>query len=205
MYWLALFLAMMAAPFWESKAPADWTDRELQQMLMDSPWAQMLTSSGVVAEPPVQVYLATAAPIQQAEHELELREKRRRPPGASAVEDPLAEEYRVWFEDNHSAQIVLAIRINNNKAFSDEKETRRMEEESVMRVGRKKFKMTGHFPPAARDPYLRMAFPREADLTAKSISFDLYLPGVPMPFPPGRVQELKDPAGKRQARNLSLR
>jgi hypothetical protein len=120
--------------------------------------------------------------MQQAERERELRDKRRRPPGAPAAEDPLAEEYRVWFEDNHSTQIVLAVRINNNKAFSDEKETRHMEEESVMRAGRKKFKMSGHFPPAARDPYLRMAFPRDVDVSVKSILFDLYLPGVPMPF-----------------------
>jgi hypothetical protein len=27
-----------------------------------------------------------------------------------------------------------------------------------------------------------MAFPREADLGGKSVIFDLYLPGVPMPF-----------------------
>jgi hypothetical protein len=182
MYWLAAFLTLLAAPFWESKAPPNWTDPELQQMFTDSPWAQMLTSAGPVNEPPVQIYLATAAPMQQAERERDARNQRRRPPGAPAVENPLAEEYRAWFEENHVTQIVLAVRIHNNSAFFDEKETRRMEEESVMRVGRKKLKMTGHFPPDAKDPYLRMAFPRSVDSSARSVSFDLYLPGVPMPF-----------------------
>jgi len=51
-----------------------------------------------------------------------------------------------------------------------------------MRIGKKKFKMTGHFPPSPRDPYLRLAFPREAQATDKSVVFDLYLPGVPIPY-----------------------
>ncbi len=57
-----------------------------------------------------------------------------------------------------------------------------MEEDSVMHVGRKKIKMTGHFPPTATDPYLRLAFPRQVSPTDKSVSFELYLPGVPNPF-----------------------
>jgi len=57
-----------------------------------------------------------------------------------------------------------------------------MEEESVMRVGRKKFKMTGHFPPSPSDPYLRMAFPRQVTVNDKAVSFELYLPGVAIPF-----------------------
>ena len=51
----------------------------------------------------------------------------------------------------------------DNNAFSDNRETRQMEQECVMRVGRKKLKMTGHFPPSPGDPYLRLAFPREVD------------------------------------------
>ena len=182
MAWLLLTLAFFAAPFWETKAPADWDDSELQRMLTDSPWAQMVTAPDQGDAPVVQIYLATAAPMEAGEHERDLRAKRRRPPGAPAPEDQLGEEYRAWLGDNRGTQIVLSVRIANNAAFFDEQETHRMEEESVMRVGRKKFKMTGHFPPTASDPYLRLAFPRRVESSDKTVLFDLYLPGVAMPF-----------------------
>jgi hypothetical protein len=51
-----------------------------------------------------------------------------------------------------------------------------------MRVGRKRFKMSGYFPPSPGDPYLRLAFPREVTSSDKILTFDLYLPGVPIPF-----------------------
>lgn len=182
MNWFALLL-LFAAPFWETKAPADWTDEELRQMLTDSPWAQIVRGVGRgVPAPPVQIYLATAAPIEPAERERDRRYRRKRPPNAPAAPDPLAEEYRVWLEDNRAANIVLAVRIDGNQGFLDEKEIRQMEEESVMRAGRRKFKMTGHFPPSAGDPYLRLAFPRQVNPNDKAVSFELYLPGVPIPF-----------------------
>ena len=53
-----------------------------------------------------------------------------------------------------------------------------MEEESILKVGRKKHHMTGHFPPTPSDPYLRMAFPRELGPNDKSLLFELYLPGI---------------------------
>ena len=181
MYWFLLLLSL-AAPFWETKASADWTDAEVASLLTDSPWAQMVFAPGKNSAPPIQVYLATATPIEQAEHERNVRAARRRPPAAKPVEDQFAEEYRAWLEDNRVTQIVVAVRIANNKGFFDEKEMHSMEEESVMHVGRKKFKMTGHFPPSASDPYLRMAFPREVTASDKTVSFDLSLPGVEMPF-----------------------
>ncbi len=181
MYWFLLLLSL-AAPFWETKASADWTDAEVASLLTDSPWAQMVFAPGKNSAPPIQVYLATATPIEQAERERNLRAARRRPPAAKPVEDQFAEEYRAWLEDNRVTQIVVAVRIANNKGFFDEKEMHSMEEESVMHVGRKKFKMTGHFPPSASDPYLRMAFPRQVTASDKTVSFDLSLPGVEMPF-----------------------
>jgi hypothetical protein len=181
MYWF-LFLLSLATPFWETKAPADWSDIEIASLLTDSPWAQMVVTPGKNSAPPIQVYLATATPIEQAEQERNLRAERKRSPNAKPVEDQFAEEYRAWLEDNRATQIVVAVRITNNKGFFDEKEMRSMEQESVMHVGRKKFKMTGHFPPSASDPYLRMAFPREVTAGDKTVSFDLSLPGVEMPF-----------------------
>jgi hypothetical protein len=184
MKWAAL-LFLMAAPFWESKAPSDWTDDQLLQLLTDSPWAQMVAAPGdSVPAPPVQVFLSTAAPMQLADHERQIRYQRKHPQEKSE----LADEYRVWLEDNRLTQIVVAVRIENNHGFFDEKETRRMEEESVMRIGRKKIKMTGHFPPSPGDPYVRMAFPRQVEPSDKTVNFELYLPGI---TPPYRMAEFK--------------
>jgi hypothetical protein len=179
MMWLAL-LFLFASPFWETKAPADWTDNEVAALLTDSPWAQTMIASGKGEGAPVQIYFATAAPMQQAERERDRRFKRKR--NGPAQTDELAEEYRVWMEDNRATQIVIAVAVGNNPGFSNDRETRQMEQESVMRVGRKKFKMTGHFPPSANDPYLRLAFPRQVAPGDKTITFDLYLPGVELPF-----------------------
>jgi hypothetical protein len=182
MFWLGLFLTFLAAPFWESENPSHWTDEQLRQLLIDSPWAQIVEAPGKTSAPAVQVYLATAAPLEEAERERDSRAKRRQPPGKPPVEDPLAEEYRAWLNDNHDSQIVVAIRISDVNGLSDAKETKIMEEECVMRAGRKKFKITGHFPPSPSDPYLRLAFPRKVVVEDKVLRFDLYLPGVAIPY-----------------------
>jgi hypothetical protein len=181
MSWVLLLFMLFAGPFWEARPPAEWSDTELENILSDSPWAEMV-AAGKANATPVQVYLATAAPIAMAETERDLREKRRRPPNAKPVEDPFAEEYQAWLEDNRVSQIIVAVRVGRNPAFSDQREVHQMEEESFMRVGRKKLKMTGHFPPSPSDPYLRMAFPRQVTVNDKAVSFELYLPGVPIPF-----------------------
>ncbi len=177
MIW-AVVLLMFAAPFWESKAPEHWSDAELQALLTDSPWAQMAMAPGSSVAPPVQVYLATAGPTEKAEKEVERRLAKTHPP----VDDPLVADYRGWLQENHSKQIVLAIAVTRNDVLADEHEIQQMESECVMRVGKKKFKMTGHFPPSPGDRYLRLAFPREVQATDKSVVFDLYLPGVPIPY-----------------------
>jgi hypothetical protein len=178
---LTAFLLLMAAPFWESQPPAQWTDAQLEDLLADSPWAQIAPGPGKSA-PPVSVRLATAAPIQQAEKEIVRRAELRRKPGPKAEEDSAAAEYRLWLEDNRATQIVLAIRMSTNQGLLDDREVRRMEDESVMRVGKQKIKMSGHFPPTAADPFLRLAFPRQVQLSDKTLAFDLYLPGVSAPF-----------------------
>src|SRR5207249_9108169 len=68
---LAQILFFMALPFWEANPPEKWSLREIELLRVSSPWA--LT---VGPEPEVVVYLATAAPIEQAESELRLRAKR---------------------------------------------------------------------------------------------------------------------------------
>jgi hypothetical protein len=180
---LLAMLLMLSASFWETKAPADWTDEELLRLFTDSPWAQMAGAAAAQAEShaaAVQLYLSTAAPMQEAEKERQRRYVRKS--NQPMVESPMDTEYRLWLEDNRATQIVLAVRIPRTKDFDDAGQTKRMEEESIMRVGRKKFKMTGHFPPTQNDVYLRMAFPRQVSESDKSIEFDLYLPGVTPPF-----------------------
>ncbi len=176
-----LLLFLFADPYWVSKPPPEWTDAQLTALLANSPWAQAVAGPGQNA-PPVEVFLATAGPIQLAEKERERRVQIRRRPGPALPESPAVTEYRLWLEDNRATQIVVAIAIQNNRGFLDEREVRRMEDESVMRVGKKKIKMTGSFPPSESDPYLRLAFPRQVELSDKTLFFDLYLPGVPAPF-----------------------
>jgi hypothetical protein len=176
-----LLLLLFADPYWVSKPPPEWTDAQLTALLTNSPWAQAVAGPGQNA-PPVEVLLATAAPIQLAEKERERRAQARRKPGPVEAESPAITEYRLWLEDNRATQIVVAIAIQNNKGFLDEREVRRMEDQCVMRAGKKKIKMTGSFPPSETDPYLRLAFPRQVELSDKTLYFDLYLPGVPSPY-----------------------
>jgi hypothetical protein len=172
-------LLFFAGQFWEDKPAHDWTDAEVVKMITDSPWAQMVPAPGANA-PPMQVYLATAAPADQAELERERRYRNHHPKTGDEPGELLVEEYRTWLKENRATQIVLAIGTGEAGAFFEEKETRQMEQESVMRIGRKKYKMTGHFPPSAGDPYLRLAFPRAATASDKTITFDLYIPGISM-------------------------
>ena len=166
MHLVCVLLALLAAPFWETKAPRDWTDAEIEELLHDSPWAEMADPA-----PAVQVYLATAYPIREAEAEL----ARRR-------EEPLNEDYVDYIAQEGANKVVVAvayksIAYKNWKVLADSKEARRMEEESIMLVGRQKYKMEGHFPPVPSDPFLRLVYPRVAIEGSKTILFELYLPG----------------------------
>jgi hypothetical protein len=176
-----LSLFFFADPFWVSKPPAEWSDPELTALMTDSPWAEAVSGPGANS-PSVQVYLATAGPMRLAEKERDRRIQARRKPGPVPPESPEVTEYRLWLEDNQATQIVVAVAIQNSRGFLDEREIQRMEDECVMRAGKKKIKLTGSFPPSENDRYLRLAFPRQVELSDKTLSFDLYLPGVPAPF-----------------------
>jgi hypothetical protein len=165
---LALTLALSGrAPFWEVKAPAQWTDEELRELLTNSPWAQPAVDARGAG---IAVYLASARPLREAELEL----ARRQPP----VDDPDAGEYRDFLRENQGQQIVLAVALPDPKALGDPAEVKHMEEECVLKVGRKKYPMTGHFPSSPSDPLLRLVFPRPAVTDGKSLIFDLYVPGI---------------------------
>lgn len=169
---------LLAGPFWETKAPRDWTDRELSGMLNNSPWAQAATAEGAIRVPGVQTYLSSALPMQEAEAELTRRRQIRNRPA-----EPLeTDEYREFLKEHKGESIVLTVFFPDPNQLADGKEAKRMEEESVMKIGRKRFKMTGHFPPAPGDPYLRLVYSRVVGPKDKVIEFDLYLPGAPSPY-----------------------
>jgi hypothetical protein len=161
MHLVCLWLALLAAPFWETKAPGDWTDAQLEQLLHDSPWAETAEPA-----PGVQVYLATARPLREAEAEWARRRGK-----------PLNEEYLDYLAQEGAQKLIVAIAYKNITALEDGEEAHFMEEESIMRVGRQKYKMEGHFPPVPSDPFLRLVYPRVATERDKTIVFELYLPG----------------------------
>ena len=175
---LVLCCALLMAPFWESKAPRDWTDAEVAQMLNDSPWAHAAIAQGIVKQPGVETYLSSALPMQEAEQEV-MRRRRIRNRQTEPLETT---EYREFLKQQKGASIVLTIGFPDPSQLADGKESKRMEEESVMKIGRKKYKMTGHFPPAPDDPFLRLVFPRAVGPKDKIVEFDLYLPGVTEPY-----------------------
>lgn len=171
---------LFAVPFWEAKPPAQWNDLEIAALLNDSPWAQ--PAIGPSRPQPVPAIFATARPIEQALEERKRRAQLKSPPKQPAEADTAVEDYLEWLRENRTTHFILAVPIANPSAFADAKEVKRMEEGSVLQIGRRKIKMTGHFPPSPSDPYLRLAFPRQVDLKDKTITFELYLPGVNIPF-----------------------
>jgi hypothetical protein len=164
-------LFFLSQPFWEAKPPEKWTDADIAAMLRDSPWAQQTGTS-----PRVVVFLATAAPIEHAEAELRLRLKKN--PHPMAEPDP---DYVEYLRDHHDDSIVLAVNYPTLAGLGHSAESARMEEETVMVVGRKEYKILGHFPPTPSDPVLRLIFPRVVKPTDKSVIFRLYLPGLNFP------------------------
>ena len=191
MTWLAIALLLLVDPFWQVKPPMDWTDAELSQLLADSPWAQMSAVPGKAqvgknagSSQPIQVYLATAGPVVKAVAERDRRAELRHPGIAKELAgDPLSEERAAWFADNREGHIIVAARVGNNDAFSNEAETRRLEHDSVMDAGHGRVKLSAYFPPTSTDPHLYFAFPRElVSPSDKVVSFELYLPGAPGPY-----------------------
>ena len=167
---LPLFF-FLAQPFWEAKPPERWTDAEIQNLRTESPWAQRSAEM-----PQVIYYLATAAPIEHAEGELRLRMKQN--PHPLPEPDP---DYVEYLSEHRADSMVLAITYPAVPRITDREESKRMEEESVMVVGRKTYHILGHFPPVPSDPVLRLIFPRAVKPTDKSFFFRLYLGGLSFP------------------------
>jgi hypothetical protein len=166
---LCLLMALMAAPFWNTKLPNEWTPEELNQLMRDSPWAR---DSGT------QIYLASARPMREAERRLNIAQPKSSPNGE--IQDD--SDYLEFLRENSGKYIIVAIRLPDPNALAETEEARFMEEKCVLKVGRKRYKMTGHFPPTPSDPYLRLIYPRAVDASVKRFSLELYLPSVAGPF-----------------------
>jgi hypothetical protein len=167
---LPLFF-LLAQPFWETRAPEQWTLAEIEQIRTDSPWAQPV---GRIA--PVVVYLATALPIEHAESELRLRMKKN--PHPMPEPDP---DYTEYLRDHHEDSVVLGVAYPRMNTFGKPGEDKRMEAETVMVIGKKEYHMLGHFPPTPSDSVLRLIFPRLVKPGDKQVMFRLYLPGLSFP------------------------
>jgi hypothetical protein len=167
---LPLFF-LLAQPFWETKPPEAWTDAEIQAVRTDSPWAQRTGEAPVAV-----VFLATAAPIEQAEAELRLRLKKN--PHPLPEPDP---DYLEYLSLHRTENFVLAVTYPTLAGLSDAGEGKRMEEESVMLIGKKSYPIIGHFPPTPSDPVLRLIFPRAVKPSDKTVVFRLYLGGLKFP------------------------
>jgi hypothetical protein len=168
MHFLLPLLLLFAQPFWESKLPDKWSDREIDRVLHDSPWAQTVSPS-----PTLLAYLATARPIEDAQREVRIR--------TNAPSRDGDGDYSHFVAQNRETHFVLAIPYENLRKLGDAAEDKRFEEETVMVVGRRKWKYSGHFPPTPSDPVLRLVFPREVQMADKKVLFRLYLPGVEFP------------------------
>lgn len=158
---------LFAQPFWEAKPPEKWSNQEIAMLRSNSPWAQVIGP-----DPGVLVYFATAAPIEEAEGELRLRTK-----NALREPDP---DYLTYLSENRDQHFVLAI-LYDKVVLEKAEESKKMEAESVMVIGRKTYKIIGHFPPTPSDPVLRLVFSREVHSADKKVVFRLYLPGVTFP------------------------
>jgi len=165
---LGSLLLFFAVPYWETNPPEKWSLREIELLRVSSPWAQT-----VGPEPRVLAYLATAAPIEQAEGELRLRSRQ-----ALKQLDP---DYLTYLSENRETHFVLAIPYPERARLGNAEEQRRLENETLMLIGRKEYHISGHFPPTPSDPVLRIIFPRQVRETDKKVVFRLYLPGINFP------------------------
>ena len=168
MHAVIALLFFLAQPFWETKPPEKWTDREIETVLNASPWVQM-----VGPDPALRVFLPMAEPMEQADAERRARSKKPLP-----LLDP---DYLDYIRDNREKVIVLAISYYGLAGMSNAQENKRMEVESEMKIGRKSYQILGHFPPTTADPVLRLVFPRAVRPGDKEVEFKLYIPGVSYP------------------------
>jgi hypothetical protein len=169
MHALIAVLFFLAQPFWETKPPEQWTDREIDIIRGSSPWTQSIGPA-----PELIVWFATAEPIEAAEAEARLHKRH-----------PLREpdpDFLDFLRDNREKVFVLAVAYPSLSGLDKEAGAwKTVEKETLMKAGGNTYKIEGTFPPTPSDPVLRLVFPRSVKATDKSVAFRLYLPGLPFP------------------------
>jgi hypothetical protein len=176
---LLLALLLAANPFWLNKDVKDWSEEELIEFFSISPWAQPAEAVGATgSRTSVSAFLATSKPMQAAEFELRRRRLNRAVVGAP---DPNWDEYREFVDRDSGKYIVLAVAIPL-EASRDSAEMAVVENESVMKVGKKRVKVSGYFPPSQTDPFTRLIFPRPILDNLKELIFEIYVPGTGTPY-----------------------
>lgn len=173
-----LLMLLAATPFWESRTPQEWTEEQVLEFFSVSPWARQAESmSSGAGAATVATILATAKPMQEAEVEV----RKRRFKKSQQIADPAWDEYQEFLERDMSKFIVLAVQVPA-EATRDAEEMARLENESVLRIGKTKHKIAGYFPPSPTDPWTRLIFSRKITEGAKELSFELYVPGTGAPY-----------------------
>ncbi|MDX2267087.1 MAG: hypothetical protein NW208_03210 [Bryobacter sp.] len=175
MKYLIACLLLLADPFWVAAPPEQWNEEQLEQFFSESPWARPAEAVAVrgQAADKVRTFLATSAPMRLAEQEW----RRRRLPKEQREGDDAWAEWEEFLAKSGSRYVVLAVAIPQAGA-ADGREMAEMEQQSVLRTGRQKYKLNGYFPATERDPYTRLIFPRPPLAKAKELVFELYLPGA---------------------------
>jgi hypothetical protein len=173
---VALLLA--AAPFWEAKPPAEWSNEELTRMVTDSPWGQSVgPMRSFPGAAPVAVFFASAKPVRMAEEEARKRYQKPGAEGSGADAD-----FREFLEKDDGKSIVIAVQMRDRRVLAEGEEMKRMERESVLRLGRRKYHVMLQFSPGPNDPFLRLVFPREVEPADRRIDLSLYVPGEGAPY-----------------------
>lgn len=175
--WFALLTLLTATPFWDTIDVKEWSEEQLLDFFGNSPWAQPAEST---AGNGVLTFLATSKPVQLAEVE-KRRRMMKKVAGVDVIKDPAWDEFQEFLERDTAKYIVLAVAIPA-EATREASEMSLMENQSVMKLGKQKIKMSGYFPPSPTDPYTRLIFPRAGTEKAKELIFELFLPGTGTPY-----------------------
>ena len=175
--WFALLTLLTATPFWDGLDVKEWSEEQLIDFFGNSPWSQPAESTSGNG---VLTFLATAKPVQLAEVE-KRRRQMKKVAGVDVIQDPAWDEFLEFLERDTSKYIVLAVAIPT-EATREASEMSLMENQSFMKLGKQKIKMSGYFPPSPTDPYTRLIFPRAGADKVKELSFELFLPGTGTPY-----------------------
>ncbi len=179
--WIVTMMLLTVTPYWESTDVKQWSEEQLIDFFGNSPWSQPAEgAAGRGRNDGVLTFLATAKPVQLAEQE-QRRRRSKKIAGVEIVQDPSWDEFQEFLERDAAKYIVLAVAIPA-EATREASEMSLMENQSILKIGKQKIRMSGYFPPSPTDPYTRLIFPRSGADETKELVFELFLPGTGAPY-----------------------